>query len=73
MIGFVGSMAHEVRILDLYANVEGASTRWIIRIGAAATSMIGEYCKFKVRVGECCDNLFNLKVFVFLGGGYLVF
>ena len=49
-----------------------SSTR-IIRIGAAVTSMIGEYCKFKVRVGECCEDLFNLKVFVFLGGGYLVF
>ena len=40
MIGFVGSMAHEVRIFELYANVEGASSQGIIRIGAAATSMI---------------------------------
>ena len=40
MIGFVGSMAHEVRIFELYANVEGASTRGIIRTGTAATSMI---------------------------------
>ena len=52
----IGSVAHKVRIFELYAKEDGAIVSGlatiqqspIIKTGGAAASMIGEYCTFKV-------------------------